>query len=338
MPRRSIVLVVIQTIITGVLFSFLASAVDLLDQAESLIKAEHFKRARAILEAEYQSNPKNPRTLYLLSEVREAFGKLDEALQLAEAALAIDQRNADYHYQVALISGELAQKANVFRQMSLAKRTKKEAETAIQLDPKHIDARSLLVTFHLEAPGIVGGDKKQAHELVTELAQLDPVEAASAELEIAKDQKNAAAIEAAIEKQARVGPRSYNAQVDAANYFAADNQRKYDIAEKYAKAAQRIDSNRAGAYIVLAGIFASTGRLLELEELLAEAETNVPDNLNPYFEAGRVLQERRIELPRAESYLRKYLTQEPEAGAPGLDEAKQRLKRIPGLKPAGLHD
>jgi len=286
------------------------------------------KRARAILQAEYKSNPTDVRTRFLLSEVLEAFKKYDEALQFAEQALATDPNNADYHYEVALICGEMAEKANVFKQLALARRSKKEAETAIQLNPKHVDARNLLVNFYAEAPSIAGGDKQKAREMLAEVERLNPVDAASDEADIARNEKNEAGIEAAVVKEARLGPRDYDGQMEAANYFSSDTQKKYDVAEKYARAARQLDPARAGAYSVLAIVFAATQRLDALDELLVQAEKNVPDNLVPFFQAGRTLLERGKEPARAESYFRKYLTQEPEAGSPSLEEARKYLKRL----------
>ncbi len=56
-----------------------------------------------------------------------------------------------------------------------------------------------------------------------------------------------------------------------------------------------------------------------------KAEKNLPDNLYPAFRAGLVMLQTGTELPRAERYLREYMTQEPEAGYPKLSRAHWRL-------------
>src|SRR5438128_785509 len=61
-----------------------------------------------------------------------------------------------------LEAGDQAQKANIFRQIGLARRFRQEAETTIKLDPKHIEARRGMITFLLKTPIIVGGDGKKA--------------------------------------------------------------------------------------------------------------------------------------------------------------------------------
>jgi len=310
--------------IAAIFLSFWFSAVDT-TQAEALVNAGHMKRARALLEPLQRSNPKEARVLYLLSEVKEGFGDLDGALQLAEQVLVIDSQNADYHSWVAVVCGELAEKANIFRQAALARRTKKEAETAISLNPKHVDARSVLVNFYMEAPTIVGGDRQKARETAAELARIDPAEGASARAVIALAENDKTALEAAYNDEAKVGPQSYDAQMEGARYFASDPVGKYDLAEKYARAALKIDPGRGGAYAVLATVLARAGRVAELDGLLVQAEKNDSDDFEGYYQAAHAFLATGKELPRAESYLRKYLTQEPEAGTPDLATAHWQL-------------
>lgn len=107
----------------------------------SLIDGSHWKQARAILEPRVKANQSGAEAAALLSRVRMAYGDLDAALPLAETAVRIEPKSADYHWQLAQVVGEMAQRASVFRQLGLARRYRQEAEAAIQLDPTVIDAR-----------------------------------------------------------------------------------------------------------------------------------------------------------------------------------------------------
>ena len=66
----------------------------------------------------------------------------------------------------------------------------------------------------------------------------------------------------------------------------------------------------------LAVVAASQERWEQLEGVLEAAEKSVPDDLSPYYRAGNLLLQQMREFPRAERYFRKYLIQDPEAGAP----------------------
>src|SRR4051794_38280200 len=94
----------------------MAGAATLTADAQSpreLIEGGHWKRARAAVEAMKGSDAEQ---LYLMATVKQAFGDLDAAEKLAEAAVAANPKEAQYHYRLAEVSGEKAQKASVFKQ------------------------------------------------------------------------------------------------------------------------------------------------------------------------------------------------------------------------------
>ena len=293
---------------------------------EALAEAGHYKRLRAIVEPRVKANPSDAEANYLLSRVKLAFVETDAALALAEKAVALDATKARYHLQLARVCGRMAQRAGMFKGMSLARRFRRETETALALDPKYIDARSALMEFYWEAPGIAGGDKKKAHQLADEVLRLDAARGYLAQASLAQREKtDQAKLEGVYRKALEADPRSYEVQITLASFYLADAQKKYDLAEKHAGEAQKLDPDRGGAYAMLAITYASAERWQQLDGALAQAEKNVPDNFNPYYQAGRILLTNGSDLPRAERYFRKYLTQEPEGNTPPPAAAHWRL-------------
>src|SRR5205807_897166 len=69
----------------------------------------------------------------------------DAAIKSAERAVAIDAQNSIYHEWLGRAYGEKADHASWFSAISLAKKTRKEFETAVQLDAKNLPARLLAV-------------------------------------------------------------------------------------------------------------------------------------------------------------------------------------------------
>jgi tetratricopeptide (TPR) repeat protein len=57
--------------------------------------------------------------------------------------------------------------------LGLAKKIKKSMEHSLAFDPENLDALESLVQFHIQAPGIAGGDKGEAKILVAKIAKLD---------------------------------------------------------------------------------------------------------------------------------------------------------------------
>lgn len=253
---------------------------------ETLIDAGHFKRARAILEPRVQANPNDARAPYLLGQVRQAYGDLDGALKLAEKAAALDSRNGDYRYLVAELYGQKAEKASIFSQFGLARRFKKEAEAALALDPKLVDPRWALMEFHMQAPGIVGGNKKTAYALAQEIAHLDPPRGYLAQARLARFEKKTDSPEALYLKALEANPNSYGTRITLANFYSSDAQKKYELAEKYAREAMKLEPSCAGAYSMLAQIFALQQRWPDLDAILAQAEKNVPDFTTPPARSG----------------------------------------------------
>jgi tetratricopeptide (TPR) repeat protein len=94
---------------------------------------------------------------------------------------------------------------------------------------------------------------------------------------------------------------------------------------KDAHSAQQLDPARIGAYKILARVFAVEQRWVDLDQVLALAGKNVPDDLSPFYEAAQALLETGKDFPRAEGYAKKYLSQEPEGEEPDTAEAHRLL-------------
>ncbi|MDP2914011.1 MAG: tetratricopeptide repeat protein [Candidatus Aminicenantes bacterium] len=289
-----------------------SSAAAAQDRLQELADADHWKEVRALVEPMLQANPNDARALFFLGRYKEVAGDFDGALVLAQKALAIDPKNPDYHCLLSLIYGRQVLRAGILRKIGLARRVRKEAETALKLSPGHLEARLILIEFFRRAPGIIGGDKAKARVLAEEAVRLDPVRGYIAQAIFAHDERQDSRAEESYKKAVEAGPRSYHALITLARSYGYGGQRNIDLIEKYAKEAMALDPGRVAAYDLLAQNLARLERWPDLEDLLVQAEKNVPDNLSPYFQAGRIVLQQGKDFERAERYFRKFLTQEPE--------------------------
>jgi tetratricopeptide (TPR) repeat protein len=123
-------------------------------------------------------------------------------------------------------------------------------------------------------------------------------------------------------------PSRYEPHVNLANIYASGNTPRWDLAEKEASIAKKIDADRTAPYALLAAVYASAERWADLDAVLADAEKAIPDNLTPYLRASGALLTTGKDLPRAERYARKYLSQEPEPTATSTGVAHWRLGMI----------
>ena len=292
----------------------------------ALMEQGHWKRARTLVQARLAANPNDAEACFLMSRMKQAEGDLHGAEDLAKKAVSLNPKSAEYIYRLAEVHGDMAGKASFFSQISLARSFKSEAESALALDPRFVDALNGLIGFHLEAPGIVGGDKKKTADLATQITRIDPVRGGFAQARLALIDKDPARAEAALKQSVAADPRNYTALMALGNFYFG--QQKYPHAAAVAKKALDLDDDRAGAYVLLANVSARNGAWAELDALLARAEAKIPDDLSPYAGAARGLLDAGNDLPRAEKYYRKYLSQEPELGALKWSRAHWRLGQV----------
>src|SRR5262245_10053435 len=295
----------------------------------ALIDAGHWKRARAELEPRVKADPSDAEAAALLARVKLTFGDADGALPLAETAVKLEPKTADYHWTLAQILLKQVQQASVFKQMGLSKRFRQESDAAMALDPQHVASRRGSIGYYVNAPGIAGGDTKKADALVEEVGRIDRAAGYLARAQFLNESKAGGDLESLYQQAiatARTPEIKYEAIVGLVNLFVQPGAPKYDAVEPQGRALLAIDPKRVSGYTALAIAFAQLNRLTDLDATLTEAEKAGPDNLGPYFQAGRALRVANKEFPRAERYLRKYLTTtEPEPNAPTLAQAHRNL-------------
>jgi len=314
-----------------------------IDPAIALVKSGHWKRARPLIERQYHENSNSAESSWLLSKVMLTYGDLEQALALAEKAVAMEGNNSNYHYRLAEVCGRTAEKANLFSKGHWAKRFKQEAETAASLDAKNLDARFGLLEYYLQAPRLMGGGKEKARAMADEIGRIDSVSGDLAQARIAQDQKDWPNERAFFSKAVATGPKTYDDLISIANFYLRPAAATQEAAtrtndgvpadpatvEKLAREAARLDPGRVDAYAVLARLYSAQKRWKELESVLAESGKQIPDNLAPYYRAAQIVLGQSTEgskdLPRGESYLRKYISQNPEPDSPSLAEAHWQL-------------
>lgn len=306
---------------------------------DALAEGGHWKRLRTISEQRLASNPNDAQAAYFLAAAKEIFGDLQGALPLAERAVALEPRNARYHYQVGSICISLAQSAGIFKGLGMARRFKKEMETAIELDPKSLDARQALMEFYWQAPTIAGGDKKKARGIAEEIGQIDAAQGYLAQVTLAQLEKNTSGVENFYRKALAASPHDYRVLSAVASYYTAESQKKFDLTETYGRETMKIAPERSAPYVLLAIAYTSQERWKDLDALLEQAVKSIPDDLSPFFQAGKILLRNGKDNARAEQYFRKYLTQDPEGGQPNLAAAHWRLGQVlekEGKKPEAI--
>lgn len=306
-------------------------ATPVLAQAPSdpttLVDRGYCRQAEPLLVSRLSLKPADVEALLLLARVRAEQERLDDALKLAEQALAAAPNEARTHYLVSELCGRKAQKVGVLKAAGLAKRFKREVDAALAIDPRHKDAMEALIEFHQQAPGFMGGDKKKIPVLLDQLAAVDPAVAWSRRARIALRQKDTTTAEAHYRKAVAAEARGVEAHLALARYLSSPF-RKPAEAEKLALEAAQREPWRADAWGIAAYLQAAQGRLADAEATLARAAVADPERGGAAYMVGRSLLNDGRELAFAEKQLRRYLAYPPEYGWPSLADARWHLGQL----------
>ena len=300
---------------------------------ENLTNAGHWKRARQIVEARLKANPRDAFALYMSSKVNASFGNLDKALDQAQKSVALESRNPDYLAQLAEMHVRLADRSSVVKQVLYVRLFKKEVDAALALNPRHVDALLVDAMFLSRAPVIAGGDRKRARALAQQLTGFDTAWGYMLQARLAEQEKDDARTEAFLRQAVDSNPGLYLPRYYLAKFHGATAaNRRLDAAEKLARELIQLDPGQSGGYDILARVFAQQHRWQDLDAVLAKSENSVPDDLSPYYFAANILIHSAIEPARAERYLNKYLTQEPEGRQPSVSQGRELLVflKVPG--------
>ncbi|MFQ6113337.1 MAG: tetratricopeptide repeat protein [bacterium] len=138
-----------------------------------LYKAKKLPKAKEFFLQFHKDHPHEAPSCYYLGRIFLQEQEYKQAEKWFKKAIELDATNSNYHLWLARTYGIRAQKASIFKKLSLAKKSKKYFERAVKLDENNIEARVGLISFLLNAPGIAGGDRNKALEQAQILVKAD---------------------------------------------------------------------------------------------------------------------------------------------------------------------
>ena len=146
------------------------------ETARRAYEASEYSKAIEVLKEAAAKDPQNGEIQLLLAKSYLELQQHDAAIRSAEKAVEIDPQNSVYHEWLGRAYGEKADHAGWFSAISLAKKTRKEFQSAVELDARNFSARQVLIEFDCSAPGLVGGGEEKAQPHIKELMEMDRAE------------------------------------------------------------------------------------------------------------------------------------------------------------------
>jgi tetratricopeptide (TPR) repeat protein len=214
---------------------------DAIESARQAYEISDYPKAVELLRQAAAKDPKNPEVFLLLTKSYNELQQHDQAIDSAEKAVALDPQNSVYHEWLGRAYGEKAEHAGPFSGLSLAKKTRREFETAVRLDEKNYSARQALIEYDCSAPAIVGGGEDKAIPQIARLSELDTSEGHYAAGNCRRQKKDFTAADAEFTKALESHPKSASLIYDIGDYAMKHSQpdRLSAVADQGEKVAPR---------------------------------------------------------------------------------------------------
>lgn len=155
----------------------------------------------------------------------------DMAMDLAEDLVDDFPKSSTAHYLLASAIRVKMQDVSQVRAMFSLGDYKEALATAIELDPKNVDARTEEIGFYMVAPGVAGGDKDLAAEKIKALKAVDQLKGLEMEAQLAAVNQDPVKAKAVLEELILLKPNSPGALMQLA--VMAMQQKDYLKADEY---------------------------------------------------------------------------------------------------------
>lgn len=252
------------------------------DSANDMLAAGRIDEAIAQLSGRVSSAAPDANASNLLCRAYFALEDWNRAESSCRKAVSLDPNNSRFHLWLGRVYGEKADRANFVTAAHLAGKVRTEFESAVQLDPKDVDAQLDLAEFYAVAPGIVGGGEQKARAQARSIAGLNRAREHWVYARIAEEKKDPGTAE-----------REYHQYID-------------------------LSQGDAEAWLNLALFLRRQGRFDEMEQAivkLSQAPMSKPDVL---VEAAGILNRAQRNYPFAIELLHRYLAAGPVEAAPAF--------------------
>ncbi len=195
------------------LFPLLVWSQSEYNKAEKLFEAGKYDQARPVFESFLKENPSHLKTMEYLGDIAGHQKSWDKAIVYYQKLKQLKPSEANYYFKYGGVLGMKAKESNKFAALGMIGEVKESFEKAIELNPKHIEARWALVTIYIKLPGFVGGSESKAIKYSNELLKLSPVDGYLSRGQIEEHFKRYAAAEQQYKKAIAAGSTKVGVQM-----------------------------------------------------------------------------------------------------------------------------
>ena len=248
-----------------------------LADAQREFNAGRYHRAVDALTDAVAKSPNDAPLHFLLGQCYYELQEYTRAATSFERSVQLLPNQSEYHDWLGKAYGRKAEEVIFLSAIGWARKTHKEFETAVRLDPSNFQAQRDLIRFEMNAPAIVSGGDDHALKHIGDLEKIDALQGQLARAEFFATKKRFADADAVFAKVLESNTDRIGVYLEAADYYR-DRQNAEKMSESVA-AAERIDSDDRrlkfyrGVLLVL-----KKDNPAEAESLLKSYLATAPDN------------------------------------------------------------
>ena len=162
--------------------------------------AGRYNRAVDLLGAAVAKAPEDASLHFLLGQSYYQLHDYQRAIATLERAVQLAPRDSQYHDWLGRSYGRKAEESIFLSAVGWARKTHREFEIAVELDPRNFEAQRDLIRFEINAPGVVGGGDDKALRHIGDLEKIDSIQGQLARGELFATKKRLAEADAVFSK------------------------------------------------------------------------------------------------------------------------------------------
>jgi tetratricopeptide (TPR) repeat protein len=290
MGNRRVRLVAWVILLLGV---YRAAAADVPEEARVAFAAGDYPRAIQVLDRAAAAAPNDAAVQHLLARSHFESEEFDRAISAAEKSTALEPKSSAYHELLGRAYGEKAGRSGWWKALALAKKSRKEFETAVLLDQFNFSAMQAMIEFDCSAPGIAGGGEDKARPEIQKLSELDAAEGRYAAGNCRRQKKDYEVADAEFQKALALHAKSADLIYDIGDYYMKRNQAdRLAVVVKEGERADAADARgdfyRAVANTLQKEKTAESAKLLREYIARAPKRNNYPSKAMAHYWIGRI--------------------------------------------------
>jgi tetratricopeptide (TPR) repeat protein len=248
-----------------------------LAEAQREYNAGRYNHAVDIVTGAIAKSPDDAPLHFVLGQSYYQLGEFTRAIASFERSVQLVPNRSEYHDWLGKSYGRRAEQTIFLSAMGWARKTHKEFEVAVQLNPTNFEAQRDLIRFEMYAPGIVGGGDDKALKHIEELEKIDSLHGQLARGEFLDAKKRGAEADAVFAKILETETDRIGVYLEVADHFR--DRRNIAKMDEAIAGAERVDSDDRRLKFYRGSLLVMKGKKpAEAESLLKSYIATVPEN------------------------------------------------------------